>query len=89
MFHVIGVAKISINVFYISAVKFENPSPVAILTGRHPMSLVIFIVLARSCISLSFTPCKKPSPIHNLVTIYFATPRKRQCIGLLRKSEQD
>ena len=51
----IGIAKISIKVFHISAVKFEKPSPVAILTGRRPRSLEIFIVSARFCIISSFT----------------------------------
>ena len=32
-FYVMGIAKIIINVFHLSAVKFENSSPVAILAG--------------------------------------------------------
>ena len=77
----IGVAKISMKVFHMSAVKLEKPSPVAILTGRRPRSLEIFIVSAHFCNVLSFSRSNTPPSIQSFVTIHLATPRKRQCMG--------
>src|SRR2546430_15948044 len=76
-----GIAKIIINIFHMSAVKFEKPSPVAILAGRRPRSLGILIVSALFCIIFNFVSSKILSPIQSFIIIHLATPRNRQYIG--------
>jgi len=78
---VIVVAYIRMKVFHWSAVNPENPSPVAILFGILPISDGTFILLARSCIIAKFFIVNRFSSIHNRVTIHFAMPKNRQCMG--------
>lgn len=75
------VAYTRMKVFHWSAVNPEKPSPIAILIGILPMSDGNFILLARSCIVVKCFGVKRPSSIHNRITIHLAMPKNRQCIG--------